>query len=214
MDFAEDKGHRLGNFHNYYAFNHPTNRLHVLNESGMLNYLQADFHSGTKNNVHVGSDEPQEKRRKKDSNAWSYCDLGCNEGDLSLAIADAITQVNSVSHGKEANATSMVCLGLDIDPILIGRAKLKTVPTSIKAASFRTCNIGIGKAHLSTVQSFFDEVSKDVQTATPVRWNLTSIFSTTMWIHIHYGDSGLTQFLQRVCQQTELLLVEPQPSKW
>jgi hypothetical protein len=46
-------------------------------------------------------------------------------------------------------------------------------------------------------------------------FHLTTIFSTTMWIHIHGGDDGLRSFLERACQWTaKYLLVEPQPSGW
>eukprot|EP00814_Leptocylindrus_danicus_P012806 CAMPEP_0116041246 /NCGR_PEP_ID=MMETSP0321-20121206/24915_1 /TAXON_ID=163516 /ORGANISM="Leptocylindrus danicus var. danicus, Strain B650" /LENGTH=62 /DNA_ID=CAMNT_0003521365 /DNA_START=19 /DNA_END=204 /DNA_ORIENTATION=+ len=34
-----------------------------------------------------------------------------------------------------------------------------------------------------------------------------------MWIHVHSGDDGLKAFLRRVCSWTNVLLVEPQPSK-
>jgi len=46
-------------------------------------------------------------------------------------------------------------------------------------------------------------------------FHLTTIFSTTMWIHVHGGDDGLRSFLVRACQWTaNYLLVEPQPSGW
>jgi hypothetical protein len=46
------------------------------------------------------------------------------------------------------------------------------------------------------------------------RFHLTSIFSTTMWIHIHAGDDGLKDFLKRACSISDMILIEPQPSKW
>ena len=257
---AQDKGHRLGNFHNYYAFNPPQNRLDVLKQSGMLEYLQADFHSSSSPKKEYGEegvddakaiDNDNEKRPRKrckmtdsNSNVWSYCDLGCNEGELSLALADAIvtrpentnssipnkeldnTGNSSSSSGGGGGTPSMLCLGLDIDPVLIVRAQRKTVPASITSASFQACNLGHPEEHSNFVKSFFQETKEkekqkekedDSQPSilpTPTRWNLTSVFSTTMWIHIHHGDDGLMDFLQRVCRQTELLLVEPQPSKW
>jgi hypothetical protein len=46
-------------------------------------------------------------------------------------------------------------------------------------------------------------------------FQLTTIFSTTMWIHVHAGDAGLKAFLERACGWTKnFLLVEPQPSGW
>ena len=46
-------------------------------------------------------------------------------------------------------------------------------------------------------------------------FHLTTIFSTTMWIHVHSGDIGLKSFLERACLCTRrYLLIEPQPSGW
>jgi hypothetical protein len=44
-------------------------------------------------------------------------------------------------------------------------------------------------------------------------FHLTTIFSTTMWIHIHSGDDGLHTFLTRACNYTQkYIIIEPQPS--
>jgi hypothetical protein len=44
-------------------------------------------------------------------------------------------------------------------------------------------------------------------------FHVTTIFSTTMWIHIHSGDDGLHAFLTRACHYTQTyLIIEPQPS--
>jgi hypothetical protein len=46
-------------------------------------------------------------------------------------------------------------------------------------------------------------------------FHLTTIFSATMWIHVHAGDDGLREFLKRACGWTRMyLLIEPQPSGW
>jgi len=46
-------------------------------------------------------------------------------------------------------------------------------------------------------------------------FHLTTIFSTTMWIHVHAGDDGLRDFLVRACSWTKrFILIEPQPSVW
>lgn len=42
---------------------------------------------------------------------------------------------------------------------------------------------------------------------------LMSLFSMTMWMHLHHGDEGLGTFLTRCCARTRCLLVEPQPWK-
>ena len=46
-------------------------------------------------------------------------------------------------------------------------------------------------------------------------FDFASLFSTTMWIHIHGGDDGLRRALGNICRCTKsFVLVEPQPSKW
>ena len=74
-------------------------------------------------------------------------------------------------------------------------------------AEFLACNLNDEEKHLERSKDFLKSIGKQ-------KFDLTSIFSTTMWIHIHSGDDGLVAFLERACSLTEYLLVEPQPSKW
>mmetsp|Transcript_34875 Transcript_34875/g.44477 ORF Transcript_34875/g.44477 Transcript_34875/m.44477 type:complete len:104 (+) Transcript_34875:192-503(+) len=37
--------------------------------------------------------------------------------------------------------------------------------------------------------------------------------STTMWIHINYGDEGLRRFLRQISSLTNNVIIEPQPWK-
>lgn len=204
-----DKGHRVGNFHNYYEFNPPDNRLSVLEQSCILDYLREV--------VFIGNTFKKRKHSKKNfsgnvaSNNWAYCDLGCNEGDLSLAIAKACIpkEVALGGNGDDCyKRNSFHVLGLDIDSKLIERANYKKQlfdSENIKS-KFRTCNLNDEREHLDQSETFLKSIGKP-------RFDLTSIFSTTMWIHIHGGDDGLTDFLQRTCSLTNFLLIEPQPSK-
>ena len=41
-------------------------------------------------------------------------------------------------------------------------------------------------------------------------FDLVSVFSITMWIHLNHGDTGLEQFLDLVCSLGRHVLIEPQ----
>lgn len=253
-----DRGHRVGNFHNYYTFHPPANRLSVLDECGLLDVIaerlldrREGMDADNSNNkpgvqfggrrelsVTVASDASAEgganvssrKKQRTDnastppsSHQWYYCDLGCNEGDLTVELSDSILRqcrkLQDMSDEKNIGSDTigatmqMKCLGLDIDGVLIQRANDKyedTAPDDQKHvgvdASFEVCNLCDETMHLSRYRSFLDTSSRK-------RFDLTTLFSTTMWIHIHAGDEGLRNFLQRTCDNTDMILVEPQPSK-
>jgi len=154
---------------------------------------------------------------------WYCCDLGCNEGDLTVELSDSILRQcrelqdmrdeKNIASDTIGTTMQMKCLGLDIDGVLVQRAKDKyedTAPddrTHVGVdASFEVCNLCDETMHLSRYRSFLDTSSRK-------RFDLTTLFSTTMWIHIHSGDEGLRNFLQRTCDNTDMILVEPQPSK-
>jgi hypothetical protein len=297
----DDQGHRYGNFPNYYSFHPPKNRLDVLEEKGILNYIR----SGLLNDVDVRTplklkggeaagesvggevsvaddDNCIERMQKKprlenDSSADTsgspskaigddtiyshhtsptsifYCDLGCNEGDLTVSMAlslmnsgkdtgDKVNSTGSSTKGCTNTSTSLSigarrvrCLGLDLDPILIERANTKyslsdsssngtkegeagdTIPCKRVAFTFRVANLCSKAEHNSACSEFMNAQLIKAEAATELHqiFNLTSIFSTTMWIHVHSGDEGLRLFLERACSWTKrFLLVEPQPSGW
>ncbi len=240
-----------------------------------------------------------------------YCDLGCNEGDLTMEMARALATmtyheglkrevaqyasveklenhvnnecpfdpVSSLSGKKRSNINFIrekgeimknfhvvKCLGLDLDPMLIKRAKdkftssgvdpLKSTSNSaakalakndnhgamamMMSASFQVCNLCSESEHHDACTLFFhtnlnqqqeleerdqrkndnsiteiEMLNNKQSIATHPFFHLTTIFSTTMWIHLHSGDEGLRQFLERACSWTKkFLLVEPQPSAW
>lgn len=165
---AQDLGHRLGNFHNYYAFNPTSHRLNHMKET--LEYICK----------HASSAE-----------RFQYCDLGCNEGDLTLEMSLALQKVLM---------RPVHFVGIDIDPVLIERAKEKCKHHEIKYVT--------GEFHLGDICKDLDQLIKDDSA------DLISLLSTTMWIHVHAGDDGLQAVLRQICQKTKrFLLIEPQPSK-
>ena len=185
-----DKGHRLGNFHNYYSFHPPKERLDILEHHYQIFERVMDYFHSKKGKT------TSESKEKKDMNkdTFRYCDLGCNEGDMSIGVSERLMKMNPVE---------IQCLGLDIDPILIERANQKKCLNDLKA-TFDTCNVCDYEEYESKCQSFLSSKYK---------FDLTSLFSTTMWIHVHAGDEGLRNVIQRICQNTNMLLVEPQSSK-
>jgi SAM-dependent methyltransferase len=182
---ATDKGHRYGNFHSYYTFHPPVDRISLLTrKGGFLEYIAKTWNPNDPSNASAGT--------------FSYVDVGCNEGDLTLEIAKAILDQWKGSKLQ----TKVTAKGIDIDPVLIQRAQEKWQQKDLAEdaiqASFKTVDM------LSTENSEAQAFTAD----------FTSIFSTTMWIHIHGGDEGLTRVLKKLCAQTRhFLLVEPQPSK-
>lgn len=189
----------------------------------------------------------------------SYCDLGCNEGNLTWAMAELLSSVqdspvdNKVNPSSPSSRFTVQCLGLDIDAKLIERANSKycLAKTSEKAidnggpgniqhdddimATFKTANLCDAMEHNNAVVSFINSAAQsnmnignsndsttspgqisnpDVQRPRQV-FDITTIFSTTMWIHVHAGDKGLKAFLERACDWTKkFILVEPQHSGW
>jgi SAM-dependent methyltransferase len=181
---ATDKGHRYGNFHSYYNFHPPVDRITLLTrKGGFLEYIAKTWNPTDTDNA--------------PARTFSYVDVGCNEGDLTLEVAKAI-----LDQLKGKLQTKVTVKGIDLDPVLIQRAQEKwqqneSADVAIQA-SFQEADI------LSTETSEAEAFTAD----------FTSIFSTTMWIHIHGGDEGLTRVLKKLCARTRhYLLVEPQPSK-
>jgi hypothetical protein len=94
-------------------------------------------------------------------------------------------------------------------------------------AAFEVCDLCSESEHNGACSSFFagggivaggnddgDDGCRPDRAPRPL-FHLTTIFSTTMWIHVHGGDDGLREFLERACGWTRrYLLIEPQPSGW
>ena len=260
---TKDKGHRFGNFHNYYTFNPTKNRLVVIASCGILDSISLSMAKRKESACNNSSDgkEKEVKRQKVDSNFeesknivegqhrkqdFYYCDIGCNEGDLTLEIAKEIFE--RMQKHFRSQKVHLKCLGLDIDPELIRRATNKSqdiqlnqvsgtnpIPSSEESLKeqrdviFKECNICDKHEYLSICSSFLgndtsmiinDKNGDDPKKRTisntdkETKFDLISIFSTTMWIHIHSGDDGLKEFLKRTCEMTNAILIEPQPSKW
>ena len=252
MELAADRGHRHGNFPNYYAFHPPRERVDVLESTGLLSYIRRglftrpmppagddgdDVNVDRRPRVNDGDLTSSGRRKKKpridegggeetDGDAFEtepkirYCDLGCNAGELTMAMVEAL-----LSSDQGTSGLGVECLGLDIDPQLIERANGHVqVDDSGNSAvgrgfpprrgfEFMVCDLTSEEQHDGAYKRYAAACGEKGCGDGEQLFALTTIFSTTMWIHVHAGDEGLRRFLERASNATSrFLLVEPQPS--
>jgi hypothetical protein len=123
-----------------------------------------------------------------------YCDVGCNEGDLTMEVSSAI-------QSRLADDISMNTTGVDLDGTLIERANSKV----------KESKSGTKADFLKADVCALDQLDGSI----PDGLDLLSLFSTTMWLHIHAGDDGFREIIKKLCAKTRgFFLIEPQPSKW
>jgi hypothetical protein len=221
---SDDKGHRHGNFPNYYSFHPPQNRLLILEQCGLMTHIRRGLF-GADDDVELGdgskSTSPR-KRRRLENEAYA-AEEATRDSDATECKDDIIFYCEASSIRKAVNNNGQIirCLGLDIDPTLVQRASDKF---SLKDEGdnseknvlpvFKACNLCSDDEHNNACSSFFANTTNTQQESIPKElFSLTTIFSTTMWIHVHGGDDGLTKFLKRACEWTKkYLLIEPQHS--
>lgn len=101
-------------------------------------------------------------------------------------------------------------VGVDIDPSLIDLAM-----SSHGAAGSDRKFYAVDFLDAAAVEQLREKVSVNGDSHV---FNLITVFSTTMWIHINHGDEGLRKFFEHVASfllpsPWGGLLVEPQPTK-
>ncbi|KAL1124393.1 hypothetical protein AAG570_001022 [Ranatra chinensis] len=138
------------------------------------------------------------------SDLWKTCapddpylclDVGCNTGELTQALYDFL----SVHIKRE----KLHFLGIDVDNILIERAN--ELNRNLSGVTF-SCTDALDIAASKDVTSFLEMHSREC-------FNVTFLFSVTMWIHLNHGDDGLRRFLKSAASMSEMVVVEPQPWK-
>ncbi|KAL1490356.1 hypothetical protein ABEB36_013067 [Hypothenemus hampei] len=136
---------------------------------------------------------PDERISLLPTNIWDHLllkdkvdilDVGCNAGDLTKTLDDFFT--------NQIGLKTLNVLGVDIDPLLIQRAQEK-----FQNINFRCMDI----------------MSDDWAIGNNSCYDIIFCFSITMWIHLNNGDEGLKTFLKRMCDLSEILVIEPQPWK-
>ena len=166
---------KFGNFINYYSFNPASRRVDRL-PSDLLKYIAPNCDSPEKS-IHI-------------------LDLGCNAGELTIAIYKKLKNENPEAQIK--------VLGIDIDEKLIERARnINDAPDDI---TFEVVNIASNQERVAAISSWLS-----LHGAT--QFNLITAFSVTMWIHLHNGDNGLQDVLMYLSEQSFNIIVEPQPWK-
>lgn len=92
-------------------------------------------------------------------------------------------------------------IGVDLDPILIERARERNPrPDRVTFECLDFLSEDCGEM-LRRYLAQFDKT----------RFDVVFCFSITMWIHLNHGDDGLEEFLRKVCELAEMIVVEPQP---
>ncbi|KAM8975992.1 RNA 5'-monophosphate methyltransferase [Pelodytes ibericus] len=169
-----------GNFPNYYSFHPPENRVSLLTPGWLHSLLHKV--SGTRNRTILG------------------LDIGCNTGDLSVALYNNLQQPSKSSEAP-SNVQLLCC---DIDGNLITRAQASNpFPEFI---SYVTLDIMDSTELKGPIHSFLEGFSRST-------FDIGFCMSVTMWIHLNHGDQGLIAFLGQLTKLCDYILIEPQPWK-
>ncbi|NWU93575.1 BN3D2 methyltransferase, partial [Upupa epops] len=133
-------------------------------------------------------------------------DVGCNSGELSVALYRHLLGLQEREDGLEQPAPEkdLNLLCCDIDPVLIERARqCSPFPASISFVNLDIMDCSARESFLSSYLGCFGRSTFDIGFC----------MSVTMWIHLNHGDKGLVEFLTFLSSLCKYLLVEPQPWK-
>lgn len=126
-----------------------------------------------------------------DSTCFVVLDVGCNAGNLTQLLYEYL---------KKHIKLEIFILGIDLDPILIKRAnEHNAYPNNV----VYEC-IDIMSASDSCFKGYLQMHDK-------LLFDAIFCLSITMWIHLNHGDDGLIEFLSKMKQMTQFLIIEPQP---
>ena len=176
---------RHGNFINYYTFNPPENRLKHIPDTLLANLGVTD-------------------------SPICILDIGCNAG-VGVSLLD--THFIANNHGLLQDLTSALfrsfgtadvrMLGVDLDQQLVDRA----------VQNF-TVEDRLQFQHLDIMSdNFQQEAAKYLSRFNKTKFDLVTVFSVTMWVHLNLGDRGLEELVRRLVAVAACVLVEPQPWK-
>ncbi|KAJ8260309.1 hypothetical protein GJAV_G00179490 [Gymnothorax javanicus] len=170
----------FGNFINYYTFNPPENRLNLIPST----LLQEIGYSS------------------EGSETILVLDVGCNSGDLSVALYTHL--LRSGSSGDAAESRELHLLGVDLDENLILRAA-QSNPFR-ENISFIPLDITQDRDCRAQLENFLTKFGRS-------RFHLCACLAVTMWVHLNHGDSALLELLARLAALSDHLLLEAQPWK-
>ncbi|XP_015610358.1 probable RNA methyltransferase CG11342 [Cephus cinctus] len=168
-DHRDPGANRYGNFINYYSFHSAEERVQQLPRNVWR------------------SSHPDRK--------FLGLDIGCNAGDLTLALHDFLEPLLTEDGGADLSL-----LGVDFDPVLIERACEKNYwPDHV---TFKCLNF-ISDDRDKLLREYLCKHNRS-------HFDVAFCFSISMWIHINYGDFGLVEFLSGVCKFSNMVVIEPQ----
>ncbi|XP_074101013.1 putative RNA methyltransferase CG11342 isoform X2 [Cotesia typhae] len=128
---------------------------------------------------------------------YTGLDVGCNAGELTIQLRKFLQDNLTVN-------TDISLLGIDLDPILIERARENnTYPQSI---TFECLDFVLSQNRDDIIETYLKKFQKN-------KFDVIFCFSVTMWIHLNHGDEGLVKFLEDICSYTQMLVIEPQTWK-
>lgn len=122
-------------------------------------------------------------------------DIGCNAGNLTHELMCFLQK-------QLPQSTKLQILAVDIDPVLIERARENYTTSNIQ---FETSDC--------TQSDFTLLIDNFLKNNKKTKFDAIFCFSTTMWIHLNHGDKGLQEFLKNMTALCEMFVVEPQPWK-
>ena len=94
-------------------------------------------------------------------------------------------------------------LGVDLDQQLVDRA----------VQNF-TVEDRLQFQHLDIMSdNFQQEAAEYLSRYNKTKFDLVTVFSVTMWVHLNLGDRGLEELVRRLVAVAACVLVEPQPWK-
>ena len=201
--------HYTATFHHYYSFHSTTDRTKLFSHQMALDIIQRRSQHHHANNVspddHDNDIDDSVTAISPPTNAASelvitYCDIGCNEGDLTIEIIDAIARAFTGEHQTRHKRMTIIAHAIDIDHQLISRAQNKHAASRTHENSV-TSHVHFVCGDITNADTF-DSLCQNssngsVLTLEPTvhndQFDLISLLSTTMWIHLNHGDEGLAQ---------------------
>ncbi|KAI1296591.1 putative RNA methyltransferase Y17G7B.18 [Halotydeus destructor] len=138
--------------------------------------------------------------------AWfegkSVLDIGCNAGQVTLAIAE--------------NFGPATIRGIDIDPNLIKRARknIKVDNSSLPSCTARELTTSPPKSEISFKNENYVLGSDDKLENLKPQFDCIMCLSVSKWVHLNWGDDGLKRMFKRVYAELNLggrFIFEPQP---
>ncbi|XP_071449133.1 pre-miRNA 5'-monophosphate methyltransferase isoform X2 [Hetaerina americana] len=151
---------------------------------------------------------------------YACLDVGCNSGELTQNLWEFISanlrlksdaaecgQIADCPKQSSVDEVKCMMLGLDLDQTLILRAS--EANTRKDLIHFKHCDIMNDVEVEQVVGNFFGVHNQKLDC--DHKFDVVFLFSVTMWIHLNYGDPGLSKLL---CTATKLsrnlIVIEPQ----